>query len=36
VLAADGEERYRRQIGFYMSAIGEATGMPVTGVLVRV
>ena len=36
MLAADGEERYRRQIGFYMSAIQQATGMPVTGVLVRV
>jgi ATP-dependent exoDNAse (exonuclease V) beta subunit len=36
VLAADGEERYRKQIGFYMSAIRQATGMPATGVLVRV
>ena len=36
MLAADGEERYRRQIGFYMSAIQQATGMPATGVLVRV
>jgi hypothetical protein len=36
VLAADGEERYRRQIGFYMSAIRQATGMPAVGVLVRV
>jgi ATP-dependent helicase/nuclease subunit A len=36
VLAADGEERYRRQIGFYMAAIRQATGMPAAGVLVRV
>jgi ATP-dependent helicase/nuclease subunit A len=36
VLAADGEERYRRQIGFYMSAIRQATGLPAAGVLVRV
>jgi ATP-dependent helicase/nuclease subunit A len=36
VLAADGEERYRRQIGVYMSAIQQATGMPAVGVLVRV
>ena len=34
-LAADGEERYRRQIAFYMSAIRQATGMPATGVLVQ-
>jgi ATP-dependent helicase/nuclease subunit A len=36
MIAADGEERYRRQIGFYMSAIRQATGLPATGVLVRV
>jgi ATP-dependent helicase/nuclease subunit A len=36
VLAADGEERYRRQIGFYVSAIRQATGLPASGVLVRV
>jgi hypothetical protein len=36
VLAAEGEERYRRQIGFYVSAIRQATGLPATGVLVRV
>jgi ATP-dependent exoDNAse (exonuclease V) beta subunit len=36
VLAAEGEERYRRQIGFYVSAIGQATGLRASGVLVRV
>jgi ATP-dependent helicase/nuclease subunit A len=36
MLAAEGEERYRRQIGFYVAAIREATGLPASGVLVRV
>jgi ATP-dependent exoDNAse (exonuclease V) beta subunit len=36
VLAAEGEDRYRRQIGLYVSAIGQATGRPASGVLVRV
>ena len=36
MLAADGEERYRRQISFYVSAIRQATGLPASGVLVRV
>jgi ATP-dependent exoDNAse (exonuclease V) beta subunit len=35
-LAADGEERYRRQIGLYATAIARATGRPASGVLVRV
>jgi ATP-dependent exoDNAse (exonuclease V) beta subunit len=36
ILAAEGEERYRRQIGFYAAAIREATGLAASGVLVRV
>jgi ATP-dependent exoDNAse (exonuclease V) beta subunit len=35
-LAADGEARYRRQIGLYAAAIARATGRPASGVLVRV
>ena len=35
-LAAVGEERYRRQVALYASAIAEATGQPARGVLVRV
>jgi ATP-dependent helicase/nuclease subunit A len=35
-LAADGEERYRRQIGVYATAIARATGRPASGVIVRV
>jgi ATP-dependent exoDNAse (exonuclease V) beta subunit len=35
-LAAAGEERYRRQVALYASAIAEATGQPATGVLMRV
>jgi ATP-dependent exoDNAse (exonuclease V) beta subunit len=35
-LAADGEARYRRQIGLYATAIARATGRPASGVLVRV
>ena len=36
ILAAEGEERYRRQIGFYAAAIREATGLAASGVLVRI
>jgi ATP-dependent helicase/nuclease subunit A len=36
ILAAEGEERYRRQIAFYASAIHQATGKPASGVLVRI
>jgi ATP-dependent exoDNAse (exonuclease V) beta subunit len=36
VLAVEGEERYRRQIGLYASAIRRATGRPASGVLVRI
>jgi ATP-dependent helicase/nuclease subunit A len=36
VLAGEGEERYRRQIGFYVSAIRQATGLPASGILVRI
>jgi ATP-dependent helicase/nuclease subunit A len=35
-LAAVGEDRYRRQVALYASAISQATGQPATGVLVRV
>ena len=35
-LAAVGEDRYRRQVGLYASAIAQATGRPVSGVLIRV
>jgi ATP-dependent exoDNAse (exonuclease V) beta subunit len=36
MLAAQGEERYRRQIAFYTSAIHQATGKSASGVLVRI
>jgi len=35
-IAATGEDRYRRQISLYTSAIAEATGSPASGVLVRI
>jgi ATP-dependent exoDNAse (exonuclease V) beta subunit len=35
-LAAAGEERYRRQIALYASAIAQATGRPTAGVLLKV
>ena len=35
-LAAIGEDRYRRQVAFYASAVAQATGQPARGVLVRV
>jgi ATP-dependent exoDNAse (exonuclease V) beta subunit len=35
-IAATGEDRYRRQISLYASAIAEATGLPASGVLVRI
>jgi len=34
-IAADGEERYKRQVAFYARAIAEATGLSARGVLVR-
>lgn len=30
------EEEYRRQVALYAAAIGQATGLPAQGVLVRV
>ena len=35
-LAASGEDRYRRQVALYASAIARATGQPAHGVLIRV
>jgi len=35
-LAAVGEDRYRRQVALYVSAIAQATGQRARGVLVRV
>ena len=35
-LAAAGEDRYRRQVALYASAVAQATGQPAAGVLVRV
>jgi ATP-dependent exoDNAse (exonuclease V) beta subunit len=35
-IAAAGEERYRRQVALYASAIARATGQPTHGVLMRV
>jgi ATP-dependent exoDNAse (exonuclease V) beta subunit len=35
-LAAEGEERYRRQVALYATAIAEATGRPAQAALVRV
>jgi ATP-dependent exoDNAse (exonuclease V) beta subunit len=35
-LAAVGEDRYRRQVALYASAIAQATGQPASGVLIRV
>jgi ATP-dependent helicase/nuclease subunit A len=35
-IAASGEERYRRQVALYASAIAQATGAAALGVLVRV
>lgn len=35
-LAAAGEDRYRRQVAFYASAIAQATGLPAHGVLIWV
>jgi ATP-dependent helicase/nuclease subunit A len=35
-LAAIGEDRYRRQVALYASAIAQATGRPASGVLIRV
>jgi len=35
-IAATGEDRYRRQVALYASAIAQATGQPAHGVLVRV
>ena len=35
-IAASGEDRYRRQVALYASAIAQATGQPAHGVLMRV
>ena len=35
-IAASGEERYRRQVALYASAIAQSTGAPASGVLVRI
>ena len=35
-LAASGEDRYRRQVALYASAVARATGRPVEGVLIRI
>jgi ATP-dependent exoDNAse (exonuclease V) beta subunit len=35
-LASAGEDRYRRQVALYAGAIAEATGLPASGVLVRI
>ena len=35
-LAAAGEERYRRQVALYASAVARATGSPARGILIRV
>jgi ATP-dependent helicase/nuclease subunit A len=35
-LAAAGEDRYRRQVALYASAVAQATGKPAAGVLIRV
>src|SRR5204863_3854682 len=35
-IAASGEDRYRRQVALYASAIAQATGKPAAGVLVRI
>jgi ATP-dependent exoDNAse (exonuclease V) beta subunit len=35
-IAAAGEDRYRRQIALYASAIAQATAAPATGILLRI
>jgi ATP-dependent helicase/nuclease subunit A len=35
-IAAGGDEKHRRQVALYASAIARATGQPVSGVLVRI
>ena len=35
-IAASGEDRYRRQVALYASAIAQATGQPAHAVLMRV
>jgi ATP-dependent helicase/nuclease subunit A len=35
-IAASGEERYRRQVALYASAIAQATAAPASGILVRI
>jgi ATP-dependent exoDNAse (exonuclease V) beta subunit len=35
-LAAAGEDRYRRQVAFYASAVAQSTGKPAVGILIRV
>ena len=34
-LATAGEDRYRRQVALYASAIAQATGRPASGVILR-
>jgi ATP-dependent exoDNAse (exonuclease V) beta subunit len=34
-IMASGEERYRRQVGLYASAIARATGASASGILIR-
>ena len=35
-LATAGEDRYRRQVALYASAVAQATGKPASGILIRV
>ena len=35
-IGAAGEERYRRQVALYASAIQKATGQPAHGMLIRI
>ena len=35
-MAVAGEDRYRRQVALYATAIAHATGAPASGVLVRI
>jgi ATP-dependent exoDNAse (exonuclease V) beta subunit len=35
-IIASGEERYRRQVGLYATAIAQTTGKPASGILVRI
>jgi ATP-dependent helicase/nuclease subunit A len=35
-LAVAGEDRYRRQVALYASAVAQATGKPAVGVVMRI